>query len=264
MIINDKNITKESLETPPVIGTSRLPSSSQEIESNSMNVNSSTKANNYKVINEIREHREEMVSLNENRSDNHTYESAATTSNENRAIINADKKYSRNSSKNIETDFKPFIPSTLFISEKPILETYNKENKDHFFKYNDFKSSVPVKQELFYPSNFNKYPTYGQIHGVDEYEIPPYSKFYEKEKFPIHATTYAPSKINPMQRPLLTYKNKKKYPFVNTNEEIWKTNEFLHGHRDKYPLNFDISSQFIDHEHFTDDYYNIFNKPLSK
>lgn len=266
--ISCTNDTKESiLEKPPALGTSRLPSSLQNFVSNSTNLQEeATIVVDKKISENIKEVREppefeEPPRKSPVQSTNTSYEPYAKPSNENYITI-GNHKLVKSSGENYENGFTPFIPSPLY-NEETISTPFYQEG-DAAFKTNHFKSSAVVKQENFYSPPLGSY--YGGTTQNNFINLP-YSKFHH-EKLP-HVTTFAPPKVNPMQRPNLYY-NEQKYPsYVHPPhhqlDEFGKANDFTSPdfHRDKFPVDFHAHNDFIGNGAPLDDgFFHNYPKPV--
>lgn len=242
------NSTKKesNLEKPLASSISRLPAAFDNFVINSTNLDEESTIVSKKVaeVKEVREPPEIEPPRKPQQNQSSAHEPSSTPTDENYVTIgHHGLKLSKlhNYSDHLETGFKPFIPSPPFIHEvaTPIFEDENEH-----LRTIKFKSSAPVKHEQFYSPDFNNNPPYGELH-YNEYDVDlPYSKLHN-EKLP-YITTYAPPKINPMQRPNLYYKGKKKYPYQF--EEYGKTNEFVHPdfNHHKFPSDFSAQNAFFD------------------
>lgn len=264
------NATKEtSLEKPLAASISRLPPGFQDFVINSTNLDGESTIVNDKVSTQVKEVREppemdEPPPKVDYRNKTKLDDPSPTPSNENYVTIGhrgSDKSSKINHNQNLETGFKPFIPSPYFNEETTPRQYFQDDGE--YSKSIKFKSSPLVNHEQFFTPEFNNHPSYGDL-SFNDYTANidlPYQKF-NHEKLP-YITTYAPPKINPMQRPNLNYKGKKKYPTYshhhNHFEDFGKTEEFAHSdfNHDKLPLEFHNQNAFTEgqiDDHFLHNY----------
>lgn len=158
--------------------------------------------------------------------------------------------YSSNHEHSLESGFQPILPQ-LFIPdaiEKPYIATEGLVDAN-------FKSSLPTKYEPYQSTGgFSNYPTYGEVQSVNYYD----PLKYEVEK--VHLTTYVTPTVKPMQRPVLLYKPRRKYP-TKSHHQLLKAPAYDdHFEKNHFESDFDgLMSYENYHEH-----YNLFDKPTYK
>ncbi|XP_065212427.1 uncharacterized protein LOC135840041 [Planococcus citri] len=265
--ISGNNDTKESiLEKPPAAGTSRLPSSLQNFVINSTNLEEEATIVDKKISQNVKEVREPPEFEEPPRkkpsiqSTNSSFEPSAKSSNENYITI-GNHKFKSNG--NYESGFTPFVPSPQF-SEETISAPFYQDGDAAFKTTDHFKASAVVKHEHFYsPTSSSGYD--GAIRN--NYINLPYSKFHH-EKLP-YVTTFAPPKINPMQRPNLyyDYHKDKKYPYIHPApvEEYGKNSDFTSPEfqHNKFPADFHGHNDFLANGAPVDDgFFHHYPKPI--
>ncbi len=242
----------------------RLPPSYQTIESNSTESypDQSTKAKKYSDVKEVREPPQEDIPAP--KINGSSFLPEPSSSNANYVSIGENKsKKIKYAYKDAQYGFRPFVPSPSFVPDATFQPPSFKETEqaEDYSNYGHFKSSFPVKHEQFYNPQTNSYGFYGVADGnsFDNYDSSSYSKYNDKFA---HLTTYAPPKVNPMHRPALIYKLKKKYPLQNGGEdqELWKSQEYFQEYP-KQHFEYGVADDFLDQSQFLDDGYNVFDKP---